>query len=70
MKEYGENDTREFLVREVLMHGSDTLPPATGKRLAEIRRDKPFGARHLRGLGLSSPHCRKRPGAPRQRNTT
>ena len=41
MKEYGENDTREFLVREVLMHASDTLPPATGKRLAEIRRDKP-----------------------------
>ena len=41
MKENGENDTREFLVREVLMHASDTLPPATGKRLAEIRRDKP-----------------------------
>ncbi len=41
MKEHTENETRDFLVREVLMHGSDTLPPATEKRLAEIRRDKP-----------------------------
>lgn len=41
MKENRETDTREFLVREVLMHGSDTLPATTGKSLAEIRRDKP-----------------------------
>ncbi len=41
MKEKSEGNTREFLVREVLMHGSDTLPAATEKRLAEIRRDKP-----------------------------
>lgn len=41
MKENREGDTREFLVREILMHGSDTLPAASGKRLAEIRRDKP-----------------------------
>jgi NADH:ubiquinone oxidoreductase subunit F (NADH-binding)/Pyruvate/2-oxoacid:ferredoxin oxidoreductase delta subunit len=41
MKEKREGNTREFLVREVLMHGSDTLPAATEKRLAEIRRDKP-----------------------------
>ncbi|MFN2314427.1 MAG: hypothetical protein ABR531_08210, partial [Bacteroidales bacterium] len=41
MKEKREGDTREFLVREVLMHGSDTLPAASEKRLAEIRRDKP-----------------------------
>ena len=41
MKEKREGDTREFLVREVLMHGSDTLPAASEKRLAGIRRDKP-----------------------------
>jgi len=41
MKEKREGNTREFLVREVLMHGSDTLPAASEKRLAEIRRDKP-----------------------------
>jgi len=41
MKEKTDGDTREFLVREVLMHGSDTLPAATEKRLADIRRDKP-----------------------------
>jgi NADH:ubiquinone oxidoreductase subunit F (NADH-binding)/Pyruvate/2-oxoacid:ferredoxin oxidoreductase delta subunit len=41
MKENRANDIREFLVREVLLHGSDTLPAATAKRLAEIRRDKP-----------------------------
>ncbi|MRR20288.1 NADH-quinone oxidoreductase subunit F [bacterium] len=41
MKENGENDTRDFLVREVLMHGSDTLPEASSRRLADIRRDKP-----------------------------
>lgn len=41
MKEKREGDTRDFLVREVLMHGSDTLPAASEKRLAEIRRDKP-----------------------------
>jgi NADH:ubiquinone oxidoreductase subunit F (NADH-binding)/Pyruvate/2-oxoacid:ferredoxin oxidoreductase delta subunit/(2Fe-2S) ferredoxin len=41
MKENTDSDTREFLVREVLMHGSDTLPAATEKRLAGIRRDKP-----------------------------
>ena len=41
MKEKTDGDTREFLVREVLMHGSDTLPAATEKRLAGIRRDKP-----------------------------
>jgi NADH:ubiquinone oxidoreductase subunit F (NADH-binding)/Pyruvate/2-oxoacid:ferredoxin oxidoreductase delta subunit/(2Fe-2S) ferredoxin len=41
MKEHIEIETRDFLVREVLMHGSDTLPAETGQRLAEIRRDKP-----------------------------
>ncbi len=41
MKEKIDGDTREFLVREVLMHGSDTLPGASEKRLAGIRRDKP-----------------------------
>ena len=34
-------DNREFLVKEVLLHASDTLPAETEKRLAEIRRDKP-----------------------------
>ena len=44
MKENREGDTREFLVREVLMHGSDTLPATSEKRLAALRRDKPSEA--------------------------
>ncbi|MFZ2287968.1 MAG: NADH-ubiquinone oxidoreductase-F iron-sulfur binding region domain-containing protein [Bacteroidales bacterium] len=44
MKENRDDDTREFLVREVLMHGSDTLPATSEKRLAGIRRDKPSEA--------------------------
>lgn len=41
MKGSSDNETRDFLLREVLMHRSDTLSEATEKRLAEIRRDKP-----------------------------
>ena len=35
------NELMTFLTEEVLRPGSDTLPAATAKRLAEIRRDKP-----------------------------
>jgi NADH:ubiquinone oxidoreductase subunit F (NADH-binding)/Pyruvate/2-oxoacid:ferredoxin oxidoreductase delta subunit len=41
MRAGSDNETRDFLLREVLMHRSDTLSEATEKRLAEIRRDKP-----------------------------
>jgi NADH:ubiquinone oxidoreductase subunit F (NADH-binding)/Pyruvate/2-oxoacid:ferredoxin oxidoreductase delta subunit/(2Fe-2S) ferredoxin len=41
MKENADTDIKDFLIREVLMHSSDTLPSATEKRLAVIRRDKP-----------------------------
>ena len=41
MKQTADNDIRGFLVREVLLHASDTLPAETEKRLTEIRRDKP-----------------------------
>ena len=41
MKGKETNELMTFLTEEVLMHGSDILPAATAKRLAEIRRDKP-----------------------------
>lgn len=41
MKGKETNELMTFLTEEVLRHGSDTLPAATAKRLAEIRRDKP-----------------------------
>ncbi len=41
MKGEASNELMTFLIEEVLRHGSDTLPAATEKRLAEIRRDKP-----------------------------
>src|SRR5665647_1628270 len=41
MKGKETNELMTFLTEEVLKHGSDTLPAATGKRLAEIRREKP-----------------------------
>jgi NADH:ubiquinone oxidoreductase subunit F (NADH-binding)/Pyruvate/2-oxoacid:ferredoxin oxidoreductase delta subunit len=41
MKGKETNELMTFLTEEVLMHGSDVLPAATAKRLADIRRDKP-----------------------------
>jgi NADH:ubiquinone oxidoreductase subunit F (NADH-binding)/ferredoxin len=41
MKGKETNELMTFLTEEVLMHGSDIVPAATAKRLAEIRRDKP-----------------------------
>ncbi|NLD64491.1 MAG: NADH-quinone oxidoreductase subunit F, partial [Bacteroidales bacterium] len=41
MKQKTETGMKEFLIREVLLHASDTLPVDTEKRLSEIRRDKP-----------------------------
>lgn len=41
MKQKTETDLKKFLIREVLLHASDTLPADTEKRLSEIRRDKP-----------------------------
>ena len=41
MKGKDTNELMAFLTEEVLKHGSDILPAATTKRLAEIRRDKP-----------------------------
>ena len=41
MKQKTETGMKEFLIREVLLHASDTLPADTEKRLSEIRRDKP-----------------------------
>ena len=41
MKQTTDTDNREFLIREVLLHASDTLTAETEKRLADIRRDKP-----------------------------
>ena len=41
MKQTKDSGTKDFLVSEVLLHSSDTLPPETSRKLAEIRRDKP-----------------------------
>ena len=41
MKAATDSELKEFLIREVLLHGSDILPETTAKRLAAIRRDKP-----------------------------
>ncbi|MEZ5019431.1 MAG: NADH-ubiquinone oxidoreductase-F iron-sulfur binding region domain-containing protein [Bacteroidales bacterium] len=41
MKKITDYSQKEFLVREVLLHGSDALPAETERKLAEIRRDKP-----------------------------
>ena len=35
------DETKSFLIGEVLRNESDTLPAATEKRLAELRREKP-----------------------------
>lgn len=41
MKGIDNSEIRNFLMAEVLRHGSDRLPAATERRLAEIRRDRP-----------------------------
>ena len=41
MKKITDYSQKEFLVREVLLYGSDALPAETERKLAEIRRDKP-----------------------------
>jgi NADH:ubiquinone oxidoreductase subunit F (NADH-binding)/ferredoxin/(2Fe-2S) ferredoxin len=41
MKENTDIDTRDFLIKDVLMRSSDALHASAEKRLAEIRRDKP-----------------------------
>ena len=41
MKLTKDSGIKDFLINEVLMHASDTLPAETSARLAGIRRDKP-----------------------------
>jgi (2Fe-2S) ferredoxin len=41
MKLTKDSGIMDFLVSEVLLHASDTLPAETSRKLAEIRRDKP-----------------------------
>jgi hypothetical protein len=37
MKKITDYSQKEFLIREVLLHGSDALPAETERKLAEIR---------------------------------
>lgn len=41
MKELNPEELKKFLIEEVLERASDEIPEATGKRLADMRREKP-----------------------------